>query len=88
MGILFNFSLDTCYKQNRFSKILLEKGLKFILSRENSTIAFNLSLILLVVEIYLVIKKQDCKKNIFKIYAIGYIKIVFTLQVKVEIFYI
>lgn len=67
---------------------MLEKSFKFILSEKNSTIAFNLSFILLVVEIYLVIKKQDCKKDIFRIYGIGYIKIVFILQVKIKVFYI
>lgn len=52
--ILFNFYLDIGYKQDKFSKILPKKYLKFVLSRENSIVALNLNIVLLLAEIDLV----------------------------------
>lgn len=44
LRILLNLYLDDGYKQDGFFESLLEKNLKFVLSREDGTVAFNLSL--------------------------------------------
>lgn len=51
LRIPFNFGPDTSHKQVRFSKILLEKGFKFVLSRNNGIVASNLSFVLLPAEV-------------------------------------
>lgn len=57
LRILLNLSSDISYKQYEFSKTLPEKSLEFILSSENSTIAYYLSLILLHMEVNLILEK-------------------------------
>lgn len=64
LKISLNLGLDTSYKLGRFSKTLLEKGLKFILNRR-SAIIFDLSFVLLPVGTDLVAKKQSCRKYAF-----------------------
>lgn len=86
--ISLNLGSDISYKQNRFSKILSEKNLKFIPNRRGNSIAFDLSLVLLPIEIDLIIKEKSWKENIFTIYGNGYIKIIFTLLIKVVAYYV
>lgn len=57
LGIPLNLGLHTDQKQGRFPKTLLKKDLEFIPSRRDNTIVFDLSLILLLVEIALVAEK-------------------------------
>lgn len=57
LRILFNFCLNIGYKQGRFSKFLLKKGVKFVLSKKNGIVVFNLSLILLLAEVNLILRK-------------------------------
>lgn len=80
LRISLNLSLDASYKQSRFSQTLLEKDFKFFSNREDSTVAFYLSLVLLLAEVDLIAEKQGCKKNVFRAYSIGYIKIIFAVS--------
>lgn len=47
LKIPLNFCSNAGYKQGGFSKTLLEKSLKFVLSRRDGTVALNLSFVLL-----------------------------------------
>lgn len=84
LGILFNFALNTSYKDNKFSKTLLEKGLKFILSKG---VTFNLYLILLLAEVDFILEKQGCKGDALVTFSISYIEIVLVLLIKVVTLY-
>lgn len=88
LKILLNFSPDVYYKYDRFSKTLPKKSFKFVLIKKNDIFAFNLSFILLLVEINLISKKQSYKNDMFIAYNIGYIKIIFILLTKIVAFYI
>lgn len=57
LEISLHFNLDASHKWGRFFKTLLEKDFKFILNRNNSIIAFNLSFVLLLAEVNLVLEK-------------------------------
>lgn len=57
LGILLNLGLDIRHKQDRFSKTLPEKGLKFVPNRKRSTVFLNLGLILLLVKVNLILDK-------------------------------
>lgn len=87
LRILFNFSPDVGHKCGRFSKTLSKKGLEFILYRKNTTVVLNLSLMLLLVEIDFILKKQGCKRDALLAYSTGYVKIVLILLTKVVTFY-
>lgn len=86
LKILINFNLDADQKQNRFSKILLKENFEFILNR-GIAIIFKLNVILLLAEIDLVAKKQNCKKNAFKAYGTSCVEIIFGLLTKIVTFY-
>lgn len=88
LGILLNLGLDADYKQNRFSKTLLKKYFKFVLSKRNSTVAFDLDLVLLPAKIDSVVEKQNCKKYALRIRGIGCIEIILALLIKIVVFYI
>lgn len=62
LGIPLNFYLDVSYKQDGFPKTLPKKSLKFVLSRRNGTVMFNLNLKLLPAKIDFIPKKQNRKK--------------------------
>lgn len=76
MKIPHNFGLDAGHKQGRFPKILSEKNLEFILSKECSIIVFDLSLIKLLVEIDLVMREPSCKKLELRACSTSRIKII------------
>lgn len=57
LGISLNFGLDICYKQDRFIKILLEKGFEVVLNKKGGTVALNLSFILLLIEVDPILEK-------------------------------
>lgn len=67
---------------------MLKKILKFVLSNKDGIIIFNLSFILLLVEVDLILEKQSYQRNAFVICGIDYIKIVLILSTKLIIFYI
>lgn len=83
-----NLSPNASYKQDKFPKILLKKDFEFILNKRGNIILFDLNFILLLREIYLVIKKPNNKKNTFRTYSIGYVKIIFVLLTKTIAIYI
>lgn len=86
LEILFDFSPNASYKQNRFFESLLKKGFEFILNRENGFIVFNLSFVLLPAEVDYVLEKRSCKEDILMAPGINYVKIVLALPTKVIIF--
>lgn len=57
LEILFDFSLDVDYKQDKFFKTWLEKNFKFVLDKENNIVTFNLSFILLLAKVDLIPEK-------------------------------
>lgn len=61
--------------------------LKLISNKKNKTIVFNLSLVLLLVEIDSIIKKCSCKEHIFIAYSIDHIEMIFALLIEVIAFY-
>lgn len=58
LRIPLDLSLNADHKQYKFSETLPEKGSKFFPSRKDSTIAFNLSLMLLQAEVDSITEKQ------------------------------
>lgn len=86
--ILRNFDQDIYYKYSKFSKTLTKKSFKFILSRGNDILAFNLSFVLLTAEVNLITEKQNYKRDIFETYGISRIEIIFALSVKKIALYI
>lgn len=81
-------SPDAGYKYNRFLKTLLKKGLEFVLSKRDGTVAFNLSFVLLLVEVTLILEKQVYKKDALKTCDIGRVKIIFLISTKIVAFHI
>lgn len=57
LGIPLDFGPDAGHKSGRFSKILYRKSLKFVLSKKNDAIAFNLDFVLLPAEVDLIPEK-------------------------------
>lgn len=57
LRILFNLNPDAYHKGGRFSKVLPKKYLKFVLSKKNGIIIFNLDLVLLPIKVDLILKK-------------------------------
>lgn len=57
LQIFFNFSPDVIKKHDRFSKILLDKGLKFDPCDGNDSIPLHLDLVLLLVEFDSILQK-------------------------------
>lgn len=88
MEIPFNLSLDANHKRDRFSEILLEKSLEFVLNRGSGTVALKLGLILLPTEGYLFLEKQRHKREALMAYDIGCVKIIFALLTKVIVLHI
>lgn len=88
LEISLNFCLDIGHKRDKFSKILLEKDLKFILNKGDGTVMFNLSLVLLLVEVDFILAKQGCIRHAFVVCHIGHIKIILALSTEVITFYI
>lgn len=87
LEILFNFYLNIGCKQGGFFETLLKKNLKLLLNKRDDTIAFNLSLILLLAKVDFISKKQGCKRDALVTYGIGHVKIIFALSTKVIILY-
>lgn len=85
LRILLYLSPNADYKGGRFSKTLPKKGVEFVLSKEDSTIKFNLGFLLLPAEIDSISKKQGYKRV-----ALGTcgVKMVFALLTKVVTLYI
>lgn len=67
---------------------MLEKGFEFVLNKEGNIIAFDLSLVLLLVEIDFVAEKRSYKKHVFKAYGTNHVEMIFVLLIEVVILYI
>lgn len=83
LEIPLNFTLDTYYKCDIFFKTLSKKSLEFVSCKEDGTITFNLSLVLLLVEIDPIVEKQSRKRDAFKACGTGHVKKIFTLPTKI-----
>lgn len=59
-----------------------KKSPKFVLSRRNSTVVFNLDLVLLPVKVDLILKKRGRKRDALNVCSINHIKIVLVLSTK------
>lgn len=68
------FCPNAGYKQDRFSKTLLEKSLKLVLSKKNNIIIFDPSLILLPKKPILLQKNKTAKSTQLEPCSIGRIK--------------
>lgn len=88
LGILLSLNLDTCHKQGKFSETLLKKSLKFVINTMDSTIVFNLGLVLLPAEVNSSPEKQGCKRDAFVDYGNSRIEMIFALLTKVIALYI
>ena len=88
LGILLNLGPDTSYKQGRFPKTLLEKSLQFLLSKKNDIVAFDFSLILLLIEIDSIPEEQSRKRDALRACGTGRIEIVFAFLTEVIALYV
>lgn len=59
LRILFNLSPDVAHKSDRCSKTLLKIDFEFVPNRRDNTIALNLGLILLLIEVDPIPKKLN-----------------------------
>ena len=82
-GIPLDLDPDASYKQGRFSKTLLKKGLEFVPSRGDGIIAFNLSFILLPAEVNPISEEEDCKEDAFVAYGSGRVKMILILLIEI-----
>ena len=83
LEILLDFGPDASYKQGGFSKILPKKGLKFVPSRGDGIVTFNLSFVLLPVEVNPVSEKRGCKGDAFVACSFSRIKMVLILLTEI-----
>lgn len=87
LEISFVFTPNVVYKQNRFPKTFYQKDLKFVLKEKSNPITFDWGLILLLIEVNLILKKQNCKKYIFMAFDSSSLKIGLILLTKIILFY-
>ena len=76
LQILLNLCPNASFEQGGFSKTLLQKSFEFDASKRNGIVAFNLSFILLLVEVNLVSEKQSHKRDAFVANSSGHVKII------------
>lgn len=67
---------------------MLEKDLKFVLSKKDSIIIFNLSLVLLPAEVDLIAEKEGYKGDMFRSCDTSYVKMILALLTKIIALYI
>lgn len=88
LKIWLDLSLYVSHKDGKLSETFLENDFKFALSKRDSTIIFNLGLVLLPVKVDLISEKQDQKRDLFRAHSISRIKMVLTLLTEVVTLYI
>lgn len=88
LRIPLDYSPDTNHKNGGFSKTLLKKSLKFVLSKRDGTIIFNLGLLLLLAKVDFILKDQNYERDVLGAYGIGCVKIVRALLTKILAFHI
>lgn len=64
LGVLLDFTLDTIYKDPRFSKTIMQKSFEFISCNKYGDFALKLAFVLLLVKKNLILKKCQSKKDI------------------------
>lgn len=87
LRILLSLGPDAGHNQDRLSRTLSEKSFEFVPTKESSTIAIKLNLVLLAVKIDLVLKKQSRQGHALRARSTGRIQIIFALPTKVVVFY-
>lgn len=83
LKISLDLNLDFSYKSSRFSKALPRNSLEFILCKRDGTIVFNLSLVLLLIEVNSILEEKDRKRYILGVCNISRIKMVLALSIKI-----
>lgn len=63
LKISLDLNLNADYKNSKYSKILLEKSFEFILNRLDNILAYNLGLLLLLIEVDFIQKNKAVKKT-------------------------
>lgn len=82
LKILLNLSFNADYKQNKFSKTLPKKDLKFVLNKRDDIVAFKLSFVLLPVKVNLILKNQSRKRYMLIVCSFVRVKIALILLTK------
>lgn len=88
LRILLDFSPDASHKDNRFSDALLKKGLKFVSSRSDGTIAFNFGLVPWPAEVDSIPEKRGHKGYMLAACGTGHVEIIFAVTTKVITFHV
>lgn len=83
LKILLDLYPNASHKNSGVSKALLEKGLEFVSSGRNGTIALNLYLVLLQADVNFILEKRGRKKDAFKAYSTGRVEMIFALSTEV-----
>lgn len=86
--ITFDLIADVTYKEDKFSKVLLKKNCKFVVSKKNGFVSFNWDYLLLLAKIDFIIEKQNCKKNALIIYSTENIKMILLPLIEVVSIYL
>lgn len=86
LRVSFNFTPNIIHKCNRFSKVYLEKGLKFVLSEGCGLTTLDPDVMLLSTKVDPISKEQSCKKEAFVAFRFSNFEIVLALLTKVVIF--
>lgn len=87
LKISLDLNRDAGHKGGGFSKTLLEKSLRFVPSRGDSTVIFNLGLLLLPADVDLIPKEQGFKEDKLGTCDIGHIKMVLAMLIEVITLY-
>lgn len=87
LRVPFNLCPDLSHKRGRFSTTLSKTSLKFVPSKKDNTVVFNLSFVLLLLDLNPNGKKQGRKGDAFWACGTGCIKMVFTLLTEIVVFH-
>lgn len=88
LRIPLKFYPDFSHKSGRFSEALLQKGLQFVTSRRDGTIACNLDFVLLPGEVDFIPKERSRKEDALEAYNIGRIKTIIALSTEVVLLHV
>lgn len=87
LGVFFDLILNVVYKCGRFSKILLEKSLKFVPCKRSYFVSFYPSLVLLLAEVDSISEEQSCKRDKLVAYDISRVKIILVFLTEIVTLY-
>ena len=83
LGIPLDLGPDASHERGGFSETLPEKGLEFILGRRDGIVTFNLSFVLLPVEVNPISEERGCEGDAFVARGSGRVKIILTLSTEI-----